>query len=221
MYKLHEFIQLAGDNNSIQSIQGGLHSLHKTYTKLDGQYPIPPGQRVENRLEQVVSQEMPRWNVEGGTHIKICEVLLHITGSYIQSLGMELDGRWYERKNIYTYTHTHTHIYICTHTHTHTHTHTSIVDSLMSIQGSAHVVVVYVLMTNTILIYKAYILLYYWFLYGHKWNPRASCWIIIPRLKINFGIIVNINRGNTLLSNSASCYLSSIHFQDEWNFRWK
>ena len=60
MCKLHEFIQLAGGNNSIQSIQGGLHSLHKTYTKLDGQYPIPPGQRVENRLEQVVSQEMPR-----------------------------------------------------------------------------------------------------------------------------------------------------------------
>lgn len=37
----------------------------------------------------------------------------------------------------------------------------SIVDSLVGIQGSAHVVVVYVLMTNTILIYRAYILLYY------------------------------------------------------------
>ena len=31
------------------------------------------------------------------------EVLLYSTGNYIQSLGIEHDGRQYEKKNVYTY----------------------------------------------------------------------------------------------------------------------
>ena len=38
------------------------------------------------------------------------EVLLYNTGNYIHSLGIEHDGRQYEKKNIYIY------IYIYTHT---------------------------------------------------------------------------------------------------------
>ena len=40
------------------------------------------------------------------------EVLLYSTGNYVQSLGVEHNGRWYEKKNIYTlYTHTHIYVY--------------------------------------------------------------------------------------------------------------
>ena len=61
-----------------------------------------------------------------------CEVLLYNTGSSIQSLGIEHDGREHKKGNthrhtqthIHTHTHT-THIHTDTHTHhTHTHIHT-------------------------------------------------------------------------------------------------
>ena len=31
------------------------------------------------------------------------EVLLYSTGNYIQSLGIDHDGRYYEKRNVYTY----------------------------------------------------------------------------------------------------------------------
>ena len=40
------------------------------------------------------------------------EVLLYSTGNYIQSLMMECDGGYYEKRNVCVYTHTHTHICI-------------------------------------------------------------------------------------------------------------
>ena len=43
------------------------------------------------------------------------EVLLYSTGNYIQSLGVEYDGKEYEKKNMCI--HIHTHIYTYTYTY--------------------------------------------------------------------------------------------------------
>ena len=32
------------------------------------------------------------------------EVLQYITGNYMQSVGIDRDGRWYEKKNVFVYT---------------------------------------------------------------------------------------------------------------------
>ena len=37
-------------------------------------------------------------------------VLLYGTGNYVQSLGVEHDGRQYEKKNVHIHTHTHTYM---------------------------------------------------------------------------------------------------------------